>query len=143
MRKVFMKAMVLNEAKNTKAGFKRYNDEYVIEVSEENLNPEYLCNYAWEQGQMLMTFEIIDEESIDFGEDIALSLNATDKAIVSTYMASVETVYDLEEEVKYLVGVMNQDPPVDLDNNTYYVKYERFGNNGILIEQYAVQMEAN
>ncbi len=127
--------MVLNEAKNTKAGFKRYNDEYVIEVSEENLNPEYLCNHAWEQGQMLMTFEIIDEESVNFCEDIVLDLNEKDKAIVSTYMAGVETVYDLEDQVKEIITEMNDDPPVDLDNNTYYVKYERFGNNGILIEQ--------
>lgn len=143
MRKVFMKAMVLNEAKNTKAGFKSHNAEYVIEVSEENLNPEYLCEYAWEQGQMLMTFEIIDEESINFCEDIVLDLNEKDKAIVSTYMAGVETVYDLEDQVKEIIAEMNDDPPVDLDNNTYYVKYERFGNNGILIEQYAAQMEVN
>lgn len=139
MRKVLLNAMVMNEPKNTASGFQRHNAEYVIEVSEDNLNPEYLCNYAWEQGQMLTTFNMLDEESIDFGEDIVLSLNENNKAIVSTYMAGVDNIYDLEEQVKELATVMNDDPPVDLDNITYLVKYSRFGNNGILIEQYGVQ----
>lgn len=138
MRKVLIHAIVLKEKGNLHGGMTG-TTTFTITVSEENLNPDYLCNYAWEQGTTLTRFEILDEESINFCEDIVLDLNEKDKAIVSTYMAGVETVYDLEDQVKEIIAEMNQDPPIDLDNNTYYVKYERFGNNGILIEQYTVQ----
>lgn len=146
MRKVLIHAIVLKEKGNLTGGSTGLTS-YVIEVMEENLNPEYLCTHAWELGMALTRFEIIEDDvSVDFGEDIVLGLDNNGKIIVTPSMANVEDVHELELLVTEMVNEMNSNPIIDLDNIKYLAKYDKFGSNAFIIEEYSIQLnqrEAN
>ena len=138
LREVLIHAVKLKE-KNTIAAGSTGTTSYTVSVKEDNLNPDYLCKYAWQQGTVLTQFEIInDEPSIDLCEDIVLALNDSKKIIVSPSMANVKHTCELEDIVSELITEMNDVPVIDLDNITYKAKYSKLGN-GFLIEEYGVQ----
>lgn len=59
MKNVKLITMLLKKEKDLYSG-NHGQLEYIEQFNENNINADFLCDYVWEKGESLLSFEIID-----------------------------------------------------------------------------------